>query len=179
MKVNLNKEEVKEYRKGRYNLSATVFVPYDCKNNCPFCTSKYDYRDMSSFKLEEIISKILLLNENNLIREFVITGGEPFANLAQLKEIVNACEKDIYINTTLPMDGIDKAIDFVNSNDKIKGINISRYIGFDFKGVASLEEIDWIKKGIRINTVMMDKLFSSDKFSFLNTYSLACFSRLI
>lgn len=37
-----------EYIKGRTNLSATIFVPYDCKNNCPFCTSKKDYFDINN-----------------------------------------------------------------------------------------------------------------------------------
>ena len=34
-----------EYVAGRNNLACTIFVPYDCDNNCPFCTSKWMYRE--------------------------------------------------------------------------------------------------------------------------------------
>ena len=30
-----------EYVAGRNNLACTIFVPFDCDNNCPFCTSKW------------------------------------------------------------------------------------------------------------------------------------------
>ena len=31
---------------GRENISATVFVPYDCENRCNFCTTKHFYADL-------------------------------------------------------------------------------------------------------------------------------------
>lgn len=27
------------FKTGRANLAYTIFVPFDCKNNCSFCTS--------------------------------------------------------------------------------------------------------------------------------------------
>lgn len=151
------------YRQGRNNLSATIFVPYDCQNNCPFCTSKQDYRDCSNFSLNEIINKIKLLNRSKVIQEFVITGGEPFADIDKLKRIINACEKTVYINTTLPNDTLEAAINLINEERKIGGINVSRHIGFEFKNVASIEQLDRIKKPIRINTVITQQ-FTYESF---------------
>ena len=79
------------YLSGRGNLACTIFVPWDCNNNCPFCTSKEMYSTMKDeFNLDEIIRKIHILNNNNIIREYVLTGGEPLSNLDNLKHIVNA-----------------------------------------------------------------------------------------
>ena len=37
-----------------------------------------------------------------MVSEFVISGGEPIMDLDILKTIVNACQKPVYINTSLP-----------------------------------------------------------------------------
>lgn len=159
-----------KYIKGRTNLSATIFVPYDCKNNCPFCTSKKDYRDCSDFNLDKILDKINALNNNPVIQEYVITGGEPFANTNSLKRILEICKKNVYINTTLPKDTLKEAIAIINNYDIVKGINVSRHIGFEFDNVASLSDLDKITKPIRINTVI-NKGFNFDKFiDFVNIY---------
>lgn len=83
------------YLAGRSNLACTIFVPYDCKNNCPFCTSKSMYRDIQ-FDLERILERIKLVNACNAVTEYVITGGEPIANLDILKQIVSVCTKKVY-----------------------------------------------------------------------------------
>ena len=78
-----------KYLVGRSNLSCTIFVPWDCNNNCPFCTSKHMYSELKDkFNLDEIIRKIKLINNNSNIREYVLTGGEPLSNLENLKKIV-------------------------------------------------------------------------------------------
>ncbi len=160
-----------EYRKGRTNLSCTIFVPYDCNNNCYFCTSKHEYRDCSNFSLPKILESINLINRNPLIQEFVITGGEPFANLYGLKKIVAACNKTVYINTTLPKsDNIDAIIDFINNTDKIGGINISRHVGMDFPNVCGLDIIDKITKPIRINTVINGNFTFEEFYIFVDVY---------
>lgn len=142
---------------GRNNLACTIFVPFDCNNKCPFCTSKEMYSN-GKFKLDidAIIESVVKINHNTDIQEYVLTGGEPFANLPILKKIVNVANKPIFINTTLPLHNgdIDEIIDYINNEEKIKGINISRHIGFNFTGVADLNMIDRIEKPIRINTVM-------------------------
>lgn len=40
---------------GRENVSATIFVPYDCENRCNFCTTKQFYKDILPF--DETIEK--------------------------------------------------------------------------------------------------------------------------
>ncbi len=150
---------------GRSNLACTIFVPFDCDNNCPFCTSKKMYKEMASkYDTEAIIGLINGLNSNFSIKEYVLTGGEPFANLEVTKKLIDSMKKRCFINTTLPMvDNIDEVIEYINTCDRIHGINISRHIGFDFKGVANIDVINRIKKPIRINTVI-NKNFSFDKF---------------
>jgi hypothetical protein len=61
------------------------------------------------------------------------------------------------------VENIDEVIDYINTCDKIHGINVSRHIGFNFKGVADINTISRIKKPIRVNTVI-NKNFSFDKF---------------
>lgn len=151
------------YKSGRGNLACTIFVPFDCNNHCPFCTSKEMYKSID-LNLEKILENIRKINTNPFVSEYVLTGGEPFANLDQLRQIVNACEKKIFINTTLPLqDNIDDIIKYVNEEEKIYGLNISRHIGFKFPQVADVDLLDRIEKPIRINTVINNK-FTFEKF---------------
>ncbi len=155
---------------GRKNLACTIFVPFDCDNNCPFCTSKKMYKNIK-LNPDKIIEKINMLNENYDIVEYVLTGGEPFANLNETKNIIGAMKKRCFINTTLPLtENIDEVIEFINSEKKVHGINISRHIGYNFNGVADLDVINRINKPIRINTVV-NKNFSFDGFiEFVNKW---------
>lgn len=107
------------YIKGRSNLSCTIFVPWDCKNRCKFCTSKgmYSERDKD---MEAILAQIEKVNKNPLITEFVLTGGEPLSDLEKLKILIDKMEKTVYINTTFPvMDNREEVIEFINGNEKI------------------------------------------------------------
>lgn len=160
-----------EYKKGRINLSATIFVPYDCKNNCTFCTSKVDYKDRSSFSLEHILKRIEELNQNEIIQEYVITGGEPFANISLLKQILKVTKKPVYLNTTLPdTEEVRNFIPQLSAWDCIKGINISRHMAFDFNNVFSIEQINEIVKPVRINTVITDGFVWEDFWMFCDRY---------
>ena len=40
------------YKTREGGATVTVFVPYDCQNNCPFCINKKEYADCSGFSLE-------------------------------------------------------------------------------------------------------------------------------
>ena len=159
---------------GRGNLACTIFVPYDCDNNCPFCSSKAMYGELKDkFNLAEIIKKIELLNYNTNIQEYVLTGGEPLANLDMLKQIIGAMRKTVYINTTLPAyKHIDEAIEYINSEPKIGGINISRHLNYRFDGPTSTDDkLDKIQKNIRINTILPTSLDYEKLMKFIERYS--------
>lgn len=55
---------------GRSDFSVTVYVPWNCTNNCKFCSSKKDYEKIKSdfSKLKESLQFYLLLylQEENL-----------------------------------------------------------------------------------------------------------------
>lgn len=148
-----------EVVKGRDNLAATIYVPYNCENVCEFCSSKAEYGKVDEGQVIMAIDTIKNLN----IKEIVITGGEPMQNMMFLRYVVGILGegRDIYINTTL----LDKSyatrrfIDFVNETPSIKGINISRHCTTYeedckmVKNIAKDEIIKEIKKSVRINIV--------------------------
>lgn len=161
------------YLVGRGNLSCTIFVPWDCNNNCPFCTSKHMYSELKDkLNLDEIIRKIKLINNNSNIREYVLTGGEPLSNLENLKKLIDATEKVVYINTTLPMmENIDEVIKYINNEPKIGGVNISRHLNYKFDSPISTDDkIELINKPIRINTVLPNELNLEKLFKFIARY---------
>ena len=149
------------YYKGRDNLACTIFVPFKCGNNCPFCNTKqmYDNFKYSDEYLQKILGWIDVINNNENVTEFVLTGGEPFFNLEITKQIVDRCQKKVFINTTLPnLKNIDEIIEYINNEDKIKGINISRHIGLNYNvAIADKETINKIAKEIRINCILKDE----------------------
>lgn len=154
---------------GRDNLACTIFVPVICGNNCSFCNTKKDYDGFVYDKkyLAKIINHINNINKSYFVSEFVITGGEPFADLKILEEIVNACEKPVFINTSLPK--TQKAyniVKFINENKKVRGINISRHIGLTHSvPVYGTEIIDMIEKPVRINCLVTEKNFQMNKIN--------------
>jgi len=151
-------------KSGRDNLACTIFVPFDCKNNCRFCTSKKMYSEMKdSMNLEKILSIIDKVNYNPEINEYVLTGGEPFSNIESLKIILSHCKKTVYINTTLPNNTVEDAIEVINEYDIIGGVNISRHMSFAFEDVGDIKTLDKITKPVRINTVI-DGSFDFVKF---------------
>ena len=46
------------YKTREGGATVTIFVPYDCKNHCPFCINKEEYADMTGFSLEKILESI-------------------------------------------------------------------------------------------------------------------------
>ena len=145
-----------KYYAGRGNLACTIFVPYDCNNHCPFCTSKHMYKHMD-VDLQQVLQRIEQINNCSAVTEFVITGGEPFADLEILKKIINVCNKTVFINTTLPLqDNLNEIIEYINTEDKIKGISISRHMNYKLPSIASKEQISQITKPIRINSIIAD-----------------------
>lgn len=166
---------MKKYYKGRTNLAATIFVPFSCGNNCNFCNTNILYKDYV-FKeeyLHKIIKAIKICNSSNAISEFVITGGEPLMNLDVLKEIINAMEKKVFINTSLPIvNNLDECIDYINNEAKIDGVNISRHINTVHNvKTASLDIIDKIKKYTRINCIVTNDMLNDKLIDYIYYYA--------
>lgn len=117
-----------EYKIGRNNLAATIYVPYDCDNNCPFCTSKIEYRQHFP-NVGRIVKTLKSLVDNPLIQDIVFTGGEPLANMTILKMLVDITKnkgKNVFINTTFPKDSHDSLF-YLLEEGNVSGINISRH----------------------------------------------------
>lgn len=122
------------YKTREGGATVTVFVPYDCRNNCPFCVNKEEYSDTTGFSLEKICESIKIMDEITPECDFVFTGGEPFSNLESLQKLLDQvpATHKVYINTTFPVfaDQPGEAmIEFCERNkDKVTCINISRHL---------------------------------------------------
>lgn len=140
----------------------TVYVPFDCKNKCRFCTSKSIYKNkVDANKVKEILNKVRLSD----IKEVVFTGGEPLENLFELQEMIKRVDnKNIYINTSAPALNFNNFVNFVNGNPHIKGVNISRHYKSYSKDaqnscfeLATDQEISRLKCNVRINVVLTNE----------------------
>ena len=77
------------YKTREGGATVTIFVPYDCKNHCPFCINKEEYADMTGFSLEEICRSIRRMDAITPRCDFVFTGGEPLSDLKALQIMRN------------------------------------------------------------------------------------------
>jgi len=143
---------------GRSNLSITVFVPWDCENRCPFCTTKSLYSSVD-LSLTNVIASLKELLKTD-IREVVITGGEPFSNLEGLDRILETiCEHDgkkVYINTSFPKKTQnEKTLELIEKyRCFVRGINVSRH-----NGISSNEDRIFLRSvdyriPVRINHIV-------------------------
>ena len=69
------------YKTREGGATVTIFVPYDCKNHCPFCINKGEYADLTGFSADNICKSIRRMDAITPNCDFVFTGGEPFADL--------------------------------------------------------------------------------------------------
>ena len=122
------------YKTREGGATVTVFVPYDCHNNCPFCINKQEYADMSGFSLEKILASIGRMDAITPRCDFVFTGGEPMANLEALQTMLDRIPTThrVFINTTLPVfpDQTEEDIlrFFEHNREKVTCVNISRHM---------------------------------------------------
>ncbi len=122
------------YKTREGGATVTIFVPYDCRNNCPFCINKQEYADMTGFSLEKICASIERLDRITPRCDFVFTGGEPMANLESLQVMLDKIPAThrVFINTTLPVfedQSEDDILAFFEHNkSKITCVNISRHM---------------------------------------------------
>ena len=93
------------YKTREGGATVTIFVPYDCRNHCPFCVNKQEYAHAEGFSVEAILKSIAVMDEITPRCDFVFTGGEPFANLKALQRMLDAIPTThkVYINTTFPV----------------------------------------------------------------------------
>ena len=147
------------YKTRAGGATVTIFVPYDCGNNCPFCINKKEYADMTGFSAEAICESIRIMDEITPYCDFVFTGGEPFANLQSLQVMLDAIPRThkVYINTTLPLlNGVteDDIVAFAEKNkDKISCINVSRHL-VKYVKESGDELIARMPVPVRINCVL-------------------------
>ena len=122
------------YKTRENGAPVTVFVPYDCGNNCPFCINKKEYANPVGFSTDKIIESIRIMHSITPGCDFVFTGGEPFANLADLQRMLDEIPTThrVFINTTLPTfksHTEDDIREFCERNkEKITCLNISRHL---------------------------------------------------
>ncbi len=122
------------YKTREGGATVTVFVPYDCRNHCPFCINKQEYADMSGFSLEKICQSIRRMDAITPRCDFVFTGGEPMANLASLQVMLDCIPTThrVFINTTLPVFEDQSPADilafFQRNKHKVTCVNISRHM---------------------------------------------------
>lgn len=174
-----------KYVIGRNNLAVTIFVPYNCPNKCPFCTSKKDYERNEDFSLEKIIKSFHRVIDRPFVKDIVITGGEPFADLVQLQRLLDTMYysiidggKHLYINTTLPCttpEYREDILKFILRNQKIiSGLNISRHMNFqtnyeDYELLSQVYQYTSVK--IRINSVLFGKTNEDKVRDFIKKYA--------
>ena len=124
----------KRYMTREGGATVTAFVPYDCKNHCPFCINKDEYRHPDGFSVEAVCKSIRMFDEITPRCDFVFTGGEPLADPDGLQVMLDCVPSThrVFINTTLPVSELfpeKRIIDFTERNrDKITCINVSRHM---------------------------------------------------
>lgn len=141
----------------------TVFVPSDCQCDCPFCNTKKLYADFKPDPkyIYDQCKTILALNHQRAIKEYVVTGGEPAIDIDALKMLVGVMERRVFINTNFFDSNREEFTEFINRNDKIRGVNISRHLEMlaTYDLTNDVEVLDTIDKPVRINTIIRpDKL---------------------
>ena len=125
---------VRPYKTREGGATVTVFVPYNCLNNCPFCINKAEYDDPTGFSAEKICESIQRMDAITPYCDFVFTGGEPFADLRVLQQMLDLIPPThkVYINTTLPVSALQTEDDIIaftaRNKDKITCINVSRHM---------------------------------------------------
>ena len=122
------------YKTRQGGATVTIYVPYDCKNHCPFCINKGEYADLTGFSLEKICQSIRRMDAITPYCDFVFTGGEPFAEPDSLQVMLDQIPTThrVFINTTLPVSEFQSEADILafaeRNRKKITCINVSRHM---------------------------------------------------
>ena len=163
------------YKTRAGGATITVFVPYDCCNNCPFCINKQEYANSENFSLEKICESIRYIHGITPACDFVFTGGEPLADLEALQVMLDEVPTThrVFINTTLPVMhkySEDEVVVFLNRNaDKLTCVNVSRHL-VPYVEEGSDEIFAKIKVPTRINSVLFDDYPSEKLRPFIHRF---------
>lgn len=172
-------EKIRRVMWGREERTATVFVPWDCGFNCPFCTTKAEYGSMYPAKRleynfnrqKESVRRLLAYG---FIDTVVITGGEPLADISRLKELIGVIRRKgtawpkVYINTSLNVaDDVedevlrflflacDGLVDGISVSLPYANVRITNPRGYALLGRFTREcPHDWPDTWIRVNSVV-------------------------
>lgn len=139
-----------EVRIGRNDLSLTVFVPWDCGNNCAFCTTKREYsetyggRDLDEMT-DAVARSIETASRSYAVNNVVFTGGEPFADLPRLARLMEfvAPDKKVYVNTSLHVKDRDEVLSSVKAGffPRLNGISVSAHLGSGFRNNEAISAL--------------------------------------
>ena len=163
------------YKTREGGATVTVFVPYNCLNNCPFCINKEEYADMTGFSAAKICDSIRLMDRLTPYCDFVFTGGEPFANMESLQDMLDCIPTthNVYINTTLPVSKFhseDDIVDFTRRNkDKITCINVSRHMQH-YVVESNDELLSRLAVPFRVNCVLYKNYKASELVPYLDRF---------
>ena len=156
--------------------TVTVFVPYDCKNHCPFCINKQEYQNPEGFSVEKVCESIRMFHEITPKCDFVFTGGEPFSEPDALQVMMDCIPEGhrVFINTTLPVSDLfpaERIIAFTERNkDKITCINISRHM-VHYVEECNDELLGSLKVPVRINCVLFKNYPHDGMIAFANRFA--------
>ena len=171
---------------GRTEVPVTVFVPWDCNNNCKFCTTKHEYKSLYPMsKLDENMNKvkqsIRKMTNNDFVTDVVFTGGEPFADIELLKQLIAEIQKPkrVFVNTSFSIsdDDFNKALKYLSSKKcKIDSVSVSS----PFNGFDNLDRIYALSKFkdnqfFRINSIVEGNETSTQIMQYLDTHFLSVF----
>lgn len=165
----------KYYCQYKDGATITIFAPYDCNNNCPFCVNKKEYKENPTFDLDKVLESLEKLHNITPRCDIVITGGEPFADVKKLKKILikiwqlnknSLRPHKVFINTTLPLinGSYYPALDVIGEfKNTITGLNVSRHIkNYVDNGADGIFEFLNDITSVRINTVLNNTTEASD-----------------
>ena len=165
----------KYYCQYKDGATITIFAPYDCNNNCPFCVNKKEYKENPTFDLDKVLESLEKLHNITPRCDIVITGGEPFADVKKLKKILikiwqlnknSLRPHKVFINTTLPLinGSYYPALDVIGEfKNTITGLNVSRHVkNYVNNGADEIFEFLNGITSVRINTVLNSTTEASD-----------------
>lgn len=148
------------YKVPKNGATVTIYAPYDCGNNCPFCVNKKEYKDNPTFDIKAVKEAMYRMDMITPKCDFVITGGEPLADLDKFEELVmsvatmnlGGSRHKLFVNTTLPV--TKKDIYRLNKlKHIISGFNISRHIN-NYINESDDILIGLLQIPVRINCVL-------------------------